>query len=132
MYETQHKFITAEDIMLEINPHSVYATTTQYEIEGKLHDPAHQTDAIRELVKLIALIDDELKRSLYIKSISKKFNLREKLIESDLNKFHHQQQLLKQRSAAKQYKTPIKKTLICSRVFFILCFINYSFYTKHV
>ena len=33
MYETQHKFITAEDITLEINPHGVYATTTQYEIE---------------------------------------------------------------------------------------------------
>ena len=50
------------------------------------NDPATMTDAIRELVKPIALISDELKRSLLIKTIAKKFNLREMLIEAELDK----------------------------------------------
>jgi DNA primase len=50
-------------------------------------DPAKATDAIRELVKTLALVNDELKRNLLMKTISKKFNLREKLIESELNTF---------------------------------------------
>ncbi len=53
---------------------------------GMFDDPAKTADAIRELVKPIALIDDELKRQLLIKSIAKQFNLREKLLEAELEK----------------------------------------------
>ena len=50
------------------------------------NDPGKTTEAIRELVKPLALIDDELKANLLIKNISKKFNLREMLLENELDK----------------------------------------------
>ena len=60
--------------------------TAYYETEGMFEDPVTTAEAIRELVKPAALIKDELKRSLLIKTIAKKFNLREMLIEAELNK----------------------------------------------
>ncbi len=57
-----------------------------YEKQGMFNDPAKMSEAIRELVKSAALINDELKRNLLIKSIAKKFNLREILIEKELEK----------------------------------------------
>lgn len=58
--------------------------TVYYENQGMFDDPATTVSAIRELVKPVALIDDELKRNILIKNIAKKFNLREKLIEAEL------------------------------------------------
>ena len=57
-----------------------------FESQGMFEEPSTTADAIRELVKPIALIKDELKRNLLIKNIARKFNLREKLIESELDK----------------------------------------------
>ncbi len=57
-----------------------------YESLGMFDDVSKTAEAIRDLVKPIALIKDELKRNLLIKSISKKFNLREKLLEAELEK----------------------------------------------
>ena len=48
-------------------------------------DSAKGTKAIRELVRTLTYVGDELKRNMLMKTISKKFNLREKLIESELN-----------------------------------------------
>ncbi|MDP3582640.1 MAG: toprim domain-containing protein, partial [Ignavibacteria bacterium] len=59
--------------------------TAQFEELGLFEDPADMTKAIRELVRTLALVNDELKRNLLMKTISKKFGLREKLIESELN-----------------------------------------------
>ena len=50
-------------------------------------DPTLQTKAIRELVQSAAFVNDELKRSILLKTIAKKFNIREKLLESELEKF---------------------------------------------
>ena len=60
--------------------------TKYYESLGKFEDPSSAADAIRDLVKPVALINDELKRNLLIRNIAKKFNLREKLLESELDK----------------------------------------------
>lgn len=60
--------------------------TEYYELQGMFLDHKKSAEAIRELVRLLALIDDELKRNLLLKSIAKKFNLREKLLESELDK----------------------------------------------
>lgn len=60
--------------------------TAYYEKQGMFDDPTKATEAIRDLVKPIAIIDDELKRNLLLKTISKKFNLREKLLEKELEK----------------------------------------------
>lgn len=65
--------------------------TAQFEEQGLFEDPAEMTKAIRELVNTLALVGDELKRNLLMKSIAKRFNLREKLIESELNTFLQQQ-----------------------------------------
>jgi DNA primase len=65
--------------------------TGQFEEQGKFEDPAEMAKAIRELVKTLALVSDELKRNLLMKTIAKKFNLREKLIESELNIFLQQE-----------------------------------------
>lgn len=61
--------------------------TSQYEAEGMFEDPTTETEAIRELVKSASFVNDELKRGLLIRSISRKFNLREKLLESELQKY---------------------------------------------
>lgn len=58
--------------------------TAYYENKGMFNDPAATVEAIRELVKPVALIDDELKRNVLVKNIARKFNLREKLIENEL------------------------------------------------
>ncbi|NWF51375.1 MAG: DNA primase [Ignavibacteriaceae bacterium] len=58
--------------------------TAYYESLGMFNDPSKMAEAVRELVKPIALIGDELKRTILIKTIAKKFNLREKLLESEL------------------------------------------------
>jgi len=60
--------------------------TRYYDSLGKLNDAASAAEAIRDLVKSLVLIRDELKRNLLIKNIAKKFNLREKLLEAELNK----------------------------------------------
>lgn len=60
--------------------------TEYYESQRMFEDHNKTAEAIRELVKLLALIEDELKRNLLLKSIAKKFNLREKLLETELDK----------------------------------------------
>lgn len=60
--------------------------TAYYEAQGMFEDSSKTADAIRELMKPVAIIGDELKRSLLIKTIAKKFNLREKLLEAELEK----------------------------------------------
>ena len=60
--------------------------TEYYEAQGMFDDPTKMAEAIRDLVKPIALVNDELKRNLLIRNIGRKFNLREKLIEAELDK----------------------------------------------
>jgi DNA primase len=60
--------------------------TGYFESQGFFEDHQKMAEAIRELVRILALIDDELKRNLLLKSIAKKFNLREKLLETELEK----------------------------------------------
>jgi len=60
--------------------------TRYYDSLGKFDDPATAAEAIRDLVKPVALINDELKRTLLLKNIARKFSIREKLLESELIK----------------------------------------------
>jgi DNA primase len=75
--------------------------TRYFDSLGKFDDPASAADAIRELVKPLAIINDELKRNLLIKNIAKKFNLREMLLESELNK------VLKSESKRRPAEAPV-------------------------
>lgn len=76
--------------------------TAQFEELGLFEDPAEMTKAIRELVRTLALVNDELKRNLLMKTISKKFGLREKLIESELNTALSQNKTRVETQATKQ------------------------------
>ncbi len=60
--------------------------TGYFESQGMFDDPTKTASAIRDLVKPVALVDDELKRKLLIRNIARKFNLREKLLENELDK----------------------------------------------
>ena len=74
------------DDLMKIAENFIEYQTRYYDSLGKLNDPASAAEAIRDLVKSLVLIRDELKRNLLIKNIAKKFNLREKLLENELNK----------------------------------------------
>jgi len=74
------------DDLMKIAENFIEYQTRYYDSLGKFNDPASAAEAIRDLVKSLVLIRDELKRNLLIKNIAKKFNLREKLLEAELNK----------------------------------------------
>lgn len=65
--------------------------TLQFDKQGFFKEASTSANAIREIVRNLSFVNDELKRNLYIKSIAKKFGLREKLIETELNNFLAQQ-----------------------------------------
>lgn len=88
--------------------------TAYYETKGMFDDPTSTAEAIRELVKPVALVDDELKRNLLLKNISKKFNLREKLLEKELEKaleFQKKQNRMQSQRIFKQEEA-VSKNLI--------------------
>ncbi|MGD8307054.1 MAG: toprim domain-containing protein, partial [Ignavibacteria bacterium] len=74
------------DDLLKTAENFVEYQTRYFDSMNKFDNPADAAETIREIVKSLALINDELKRNLLIKSIAKKFNLREKLLESELDK----------------------------------------------
>lgn len=74
--------------------------TAQFQKAGLFDDPNKQADAIREMVKSASLVADDLKRNLLIKTIAKRFSLREKLIETELMKFQNEQQRKETRNDA--------------------------------
>jgi DNA primase len=51
---------------------------------GDFDDPSKETNAIKELVKSVSFVNDEMKREIFIKHISQKFNIRLKLLENEL------------------------------------------------
>lgn len=69
-----------------------------FEKLGYFNDAQKTVEAIRYIVKSLAFIDDELKRTILLKSISKKFNLRENLLETELDNTLKQQSKLEKKS----------------------------------
>lgn len=53
---------------------------------GYLDDPERMTSAIKEMVRPIALIPDELRRAVLLKAIAEKFKLRERLLEEEVER----------------------------------------------
>uniref|UniRef100_A0A832G2L6 DNA primase n=1 Tax=Ignavibacterium album TaxID=591197 RepID=A0A832G2L6_9BACT len=92
--------------------------TAYYEKQGMFDDPTKAAEAIRDLVKPIAIIDDELKRNLLIKNISRKFNLREKLLEKELEKALEQEKRNVRSQPQRIYKEDnvIQKTLAPEKI----------------
>lgn len=92
--------------------------TGYYEAQGMFDDPTKMAEAIRELVKPIALVDDELKRNLLIRNIARKFNLREKLLEAELDKaleFQKKQNRIQSQRIFKEEDIPKEGLIIKER-----------------
>ncbi len=79
--------------------------TSQYEAEGMFENPNTEAEAIRELVKSASFVNDELKRGLLLRSISRKFKLREKLLESELQKYLNENRKTENRQLIRKSKT---------------------------
>jgi len=77
----------------------------QFYKAGVFNDSKKSAAAIRELVRYVALIDDELKRNLLVKSISKKFNLREMLLEKELDSIL---EIIEKKEAKSEFQTERK------------------------
>lgn len=77
--------------------------TALYEAEGYFTDSSRSAEAVRNLVKSLSFINDELKRNFYIKNISKKFGIREKLLESELDRI-----LIKENKQEKSLKGTVQ------------------------
>ncbi len=80
---------TAEDFRELVNSAKDFLSfqAERFKIEGKLDDPTLRTEAIRELVKSIALINDELKRANFILLLSKNFGIKASLLENELRNY---------------------------------------------
>ncbi|MCK9280715.1 MAG: DNA primase [Melioribacteraceae bacterium] len=78
-----------------------------FEERGMLSDPNEATKVIRETVRIIALVSDKIKQGLLITTLAKKFNLREKMLESELidyiNKQSDQKKPLKETSSTSSF-----------------------------
>jgi DNA primase len=72
--------------MIEKSENFLEYQTRYYQEAGMFNEANTAAEAIRELVKPLSLVGDELKRNFLVKKIAKSFNLREKLIESELAK----------------------------------------------
>jgi len=93
--------------------------TSIFEEQGYFNDAAKSAEAIRELVKPVALLNDELKRSFLLKSIAEKFGLREKLLEAELekaiagtNKFAVQEQNQKEKIQQKEIAEAVEAKML--------------------
>lgn len=93
--------------------------TAIFEEQGYFNDAAKSAEAIRELVKPVALLNDELKRSFLLKSIAEKFGLREKLLEAELekaiagtNKFAKQEQNQKEKIQQKEIAEAVEAKML--------------------
>ena len=87
--------------------------TSQFESEGMFENPTTEAEAIRSLVRTASFVNDELKRNLLIRSISRKFNLREKLLENELEKYLEQNRRISNREPNRRVKNgkPASKIL---------------------
>lgn len=79
------------DEQLKHSRHFLEYQSLQLQKMGYFDDPVKMTEAVRILIKTTSLVKDQLKRNILIKDISKKFNLREKLIEEESVKFIKEQ-----------------------------------------
>ena len=77
---------------------------SRFKKTGKLDNPETQIDAIREVVRSISFINDDLKQSVMIKDLAKKFNLREIVLEKELEKLASNEKQKTQRR--ENYQTP--------------------------
>lgn len=83
--------------------------TAQFEKQGMLSDPVQMTSAIRKLVETASFVNDELKRTVLLKSISKKYGLREKLLEEELEKYKQSSRSASSHRAAAQ-RSPAQRS----------------------
>lgn len=62
-----------------------------FERGGYFQNPDKMTEAVKEMLRPVALIPDALKRTFFQKAIAEKFKLREKVLEEDIERFREKE-----------------------------------------
>lgn len=80
---------TSDDFRELVNSAKDFLTfqAAQFEKQGMFDDPVQRTNAIRELIRSVALVNDKLARISYLSLLAKNFNLNEKILEEELENF---------------------------------------------
>ena len=74
-------------------------------IDGSENDPIQRSKLIREVVQSVALIPDQITRSVYVQEIAKKFEINEKTISNELIKLLRAR-LTKEQQGARVFQSP--------------------------
>jgi len=86
----------------------------RYKEEGKLDHPEGKTETVRFIVRLIAQMDDRIRREIYIHHIAEQFGIYEKLLYDELDsvlkkKTNSSAPFLPARASDAAFQTPMKK-----------------------
>ena len=74
-------------------------------IDGSENDPIKRSKLIREVVQSVALIPDQITRSVYVQEIAKKFEINEKTISNELIKLLRAR-LAKEQNRVRTFESP--------------------------
>ena len=74
-------------------------------MDGSENDPIQRSKLIREVVQSVALIPDQITRSVYVQEIAKKFEINEKTISNELIKLLRAR-LTKEQQGARVFQSP--------------------------
>ena len=74
-------------------------------IDGSENDPIQRSKLIREVVQSVALIPDQITRSVYVQEIAKKFEINEKTISNELIKLLRAR-LTKEQQGTRVFQSP--------------------------
>ena len=77
---------------------------SQAQMEGKDRSPEHKSQALKQVILLLAKMDDELRRTFYIKHISERYDVYETVLHRELEKQRKElnRSALRSNAAAKQ------------------------------
>jgi DNA primase len=74
-------------------------------IDGSDNDPIQRSKLIREVVQSVALIPDQITRSVYVQEVAKKFDINEKTISNELMKLLRAR-LTKEQQGSRAFQKP--------------------------
>ena len=79
-----------------------------YRAEGMFDSPDKKTKAIRSIVQTIARMKDELKRNLYIQTLSEKYGIYESVLFRELEQLLQQERSVRLRQMAERKPVPLR------------------------
>ncbi len=104
-YINNHSKLEFEDLLKKAFNFLEYQAD-YYKKKGFFDNPNKETEAIKELVKAVSFINDEVKREIFLKHLSQKFNIRIKLLENALFSLLHQKNYDEVKNVGSKNTTP--------------------------